>query len=253
MKFTRNQIILIAVVAVLLVGCAAASYAAHEGYNVPIFKNIFGPSEPAKDSGGFSADLDPIDDDITVSEPGETESVGSTTSISRSGGGGKPYYNYYYDTKTSGGAGADAPSKVNGYARSGSTVPKPDAPSIPGKAVDFQGWYAFDSTLSQDQLQSLDLSTMTPWDFDKDTLSRSTYLYAIFTVDVTYDIATSGGVNADAGAMVLSEQLILFNGNALPSQPVGADPVITGKNVAFKGWHTAADGATAWAFGTDAV
>ncbi|MDY0292858.1 MAG: InlB B-repeat-containing protein, partial [Desulfuromonadaceae bacterium] len=99
------------------------------------------------------------------------------------------------------------------------------------KNVAFKGWYT-------------DSDGATAWDFTTD-IDEDTEIFGVFEATASFNVASSGGASASGPA---STTLILANGVATVADPGVATST---KNVAFKGWYTDSDGATAWDFTTD--
>jgi uncharacterized repeat protein (TIGR02543 family) len=105
----------------------------------------------------------------------------------------------------------------------GALITEPTVPTLVNCA--FEGWYKEAAYASK-------------WDFDADTGTADTTLYARWTVTVTF--------NANGGSAATTSQTLTRGG--LVAEPE-TEPVNAGKT--FMGWHKEAAGTTAWDFATD--
>lgn len=133
--------------------------------------------------------------------------------------------------------GGTSTEPVTQSVKSGEKITKPEEPKRDG--YDFAGWYK-------------DAVWETPWDFEKDTVTADTTLYAKWTAKsgenpgtttftVTFDLNGAGGETP--------AQQSLSSG-AKATKPEAAP---TREGYTFGGWYKEADGTAAWDFDNDTV
>jgi uncharacterized repeat protein (TIGR02543 family) len=112
----------------------------------------------------------------------------------------------------------------------GEKVPKPADPAKAGHT--FAGWYK-------------EAAKTTPWNFDADTVTADTTIYAKWVEGAIPSYTVT--FNVDGGAPAPGTQTVVKDGKV--SKP--ADPAKA--NYTFAGWYKEADKTTLWDFDTDTV